>query len=126
MPNKLNKILYVEDELDIQTIAHIALEAIGGFTLKICSSGEDAIKQISAFQPDLILLDVMMPGLDGPATLKELRKIPEFANTPAIFMTAKVQATEVDNLRKHGAIDIIAKPFDPMTLAKTIQAIWDK
>lgn len=126
MPSELNKILYVEDELDIQAIAQIALEAVGGFTLKICSNGEDAISQISDYKPDLILLDVMMPGIDGPTTLKELRKIPEFATTPAIFMTAKVQAEEVDALRQQGAMDVIAKPFDPMELANTIKKIWEK
>jgi len=124
MPTELTKILYVEDEQDIQAIAQIALEAVGGFTLKMCSNGEDALDQIIDFNPDLILLDVMMPGIDGPSTLKEIRTISQFTDTPAIFMTAKVQADEVDALRKHGAVDVIAKPFDPMTLADTIKAIW--
>lgn len=125
MKTVLNKILYVEDELDIQAIAQIALESVGGFTLKVCSNGNDAIKEILDFLPDLILLDVMMPGIDGPSTLSEIRKIPEFTHTPAIFMTAKVQPDEVNALREYGAVEVIAKPFDPMELANTIRKIWD-
>ena len=124
MQTELNKILYVDDEPDIQAIAQIALEAVGGFTLKICSNGNDAINEISAFAPDLLLLDVMMPGIDGPSTLQELRKIPEFAKTPAVFMTAKVQPDEINALLKIGAIDVIAKPFDPMELSNIIKEIW--
>jgi len=125
MPKTLNKILYVEDELDIQAIAQIALEAVGGFTLKTFTNGYDAIDEISNYQPDLILLDVMMPGIDGPSTLKEIRKKPEFEHIPAIFMTAKVQPEEVNELRENGAIDVIAKPFDPMELANIIKKIWE-
>lgn len=124
MQSELNKILYVEDEPDIQAIAQIALESVGGFSLKVCSNGNDAINEVSDFAPDLLLLDVMMPGIDGPSTLKELRKIPAFAQTPAIFMTAKVQEDEVSDLRALGAIDVIAKPFDPMELANKIRGIW--
>lgn len=126
MKKELKKILYVEDEADIQAIAQIALEAVGGFTVKIFSSGFEAIDAISDFKPDLILLDVMMPNIDGPTTLLEIRKLEEFIDTPAIFMTAKVQQDEVDALRGSGAIDVIAKPFDPMTLADTIKNIWEK
>jgi len=125
MSKPLNKILYVEDEPDIQAIAQIALEAVGGFTLKTCSSGDEALQAISDFGPDLILLDVMMPGIDGPSTLKEIRKIPEFLTTPAIFMTAKVQPDEVEALRAQGAIEVLSKPFDPMSLAETIKASWE-
>jgi len=124
MQTELNKILYVEDEPDIQAIAQIALEVVGGFTLKICSNGNDAISAITDFAPDLLLLDVMMPGIDGPTTLKEFRKIPEFTETPAIFMTAKVQPDEIDALLAYGAVDVISKPFDPMELANLIREIW--
>lgn len=121
---ELNKILYVEDEPDIQAIAQIALENVGGFELKICSSGQEAIQQAPGFNPDLILLDVMMPGMDGPTTLQELRKLGELANTPAMFMTAKVQPQEIEHFKSLGAIEVIAKPFDPMKLAETIQQAW--
>lgn len=121
---ELNKILYVEDEPDIQAIAQIALENVGGFELKICSSGQDAIQQAPDFKPDLILLDVMMPGMDGPTTLQELRKLDELANTPVMFMTAKVQPQEIAHFKSLGAIEVIAKPFDPMKLAETIKQAW--
>ena len=124
--SELTRILYVEDEPDIQAVAQIALESVGGFTLKTCSSGEEALDNAVDFNPDLILLDVMMPGMDGPSTLEALRKLPELANTPAVFMTAKVQPQEVEQLLSSGAVDVIAKPFDPMTLADNIRDIWNK
>lgn len=121
---ELKKIMYVEDEKDIQAVAKLALESVGGFEVKICSSGEEALREAPVFKPDLLLLDVMMPGIDGPATLGELRKLDDTANTPAVFMTAKVQPQEVAHFKSLGAIDVIAKPFDPMTLAQTIKEIW--
>jgi CheY-like chemotaxis protein len=120
----LKRILYVEDEPDIQAVARIALEAVGGFQLLVCSSGQEALAAISAFAPDLILLDVMMPGMDGPSTLVALRELPEFKTTPIVFMTAKVQSNEVTRYRQIGALDVIAKPFDPMTLSDTVHGIW--
>jgi CheY-like chemotaxis protein len=115
----------VEDEPDIQTVAKLALESIGGFQVEICSSGKEAIEKAPSYYPDLILLDVMMPGMDGPTTLQDLRNIPELANTPVIFMTAKVQPHEVESYKALGAIDVIAKPFDPMTLADTVRSKWE-
>lgn len=122
----LNRILYVEDEPDIQTVACMALETIGGFTLQACSSGHEAIEAAPAFMPDLILLDVMMPGMDGPATMEALRNLPVTAGVDVIFMTAKVQSHEVERYLELGALEVIAKPFDPMTLAAQVQAIWDR
>ena len=124
MQTELKKIIYVEDEPDIQAVARIALEAVGGFTVEIFSNGNDAIAAASNFEPDLILLDVMMPTIDGPTTLAEFRKLKQFADTPAIFMTAKVQPDEIDALLAHGAVDVISKPFDPMELANSIKKIW--
>ena len=126
MTQTLSKILYVEDEDDIRTIALLALEIVGGLTLKPCSSGEQAIKEGASFAPDLILLDVMMPGMDGPATLAALREQATLKNVPVIFMTAKVQPSEVQRYRDLGALDVIAKPFDPMTLADQVRAIWGR
>ncbi|MDH5654747.1 MAG: response regulator [Spirochaetia bacterium] len=122
----LNKILYVEDEIDIQSIAKIALESVGGFSLKVCSSGKEALESISSFAPDMVLLDVMMPEMDGPATLEAIRKLPEYTSIPIIFMTAKVQPSEVEELKSLGAMDVISKPFDPMTLSEQIKQIWEK
>lgn len=122
----LQRVLYVEDEPDIQAVARIALEMVGGFTVKICASGEEALHEAVSFSPDMILLDVMMPGMDGPSTLKALREKPELANTPVAFMTAKVQPTEVAHYKSLGALDVIPKPFDPMALAGLVRAIWEK
>lgn len=126
MADELKRILYVEDEPDIQTVAQLALEAVGGFTLETCSSGAEALEKIDAFNPQLILLDVMMPGMDGPTTLGRLREMPKFAATPVIFMTAKVQPSEVASYKQIGAVDVIPKPFDPMTLASQVQDVWTR
>ncbi len=124
MTDKLARIMYVEDEPDIQTVARLALETLGGFTVEICSSGKEALDLAPAFQPQLILLDVMMPVMDGLETLTMLRKIARFADTPVIFMTAKVQPDEVAGYKAVGAVDVIPKPFDPMTLSSQVQVIW--
>ena len=124
MSPTLNKILMAEDEADIQMVARLALEAVGGFTVEICSSGGEALKAAPGFAPDLILLDMMMPGMDGVTTLQELRNLPQTASTPVIFMTAKVQPHEVARYKELGAIDVISKPFDPMTLSADISKIW--
>lgn len=123
---ELKKILYVEDEPDIQMIARVALENVGGFELCVCSSGAEALEKAEAFAPDMFLLDVMMPGMDGPTTLAELRKIPSLANKPVMFMTAKVQPQEVEHLKSLNVADVIAKPFDPMGLANNIRESWEK
>ena len=122
----LSRILCVEDEPDIQAIARLALEAVGGFNVRICSSGEDALGDAQSFAPDMILLDVMMPGMDGPTILKALQGIPELARIPVVFMTAKVHPGEVAQYRSLGAADVIPKPFDPMTLPDQIRKIWEQ
>lgn len=122
----VNKILYVEDEADIRTIAEIALRDIGGFTLNSCSSGAQALESVAEFNPDLILLDVMMPGMGGPETLEELRKLNATASTPVIFMTAKVQPQEIEYYKSLGAVDVISKPFNPLTLAVEIKKIMSQ
>ncbi len=124
MPGELKRILYVEDEASIRTIAVTVLEAVGGFTVITCASGKQALEAAPGANADLILLDVMMPEMDGPATLKALREIPQTAQTPVIFMTAKVQVGEIAHYKSLGAVDVIAKPFDPMTLSAQIKEIW--
>lgn len=126
MSATLTKILYAEDEPDIQSIAQMALEMMGGYTLKVCNNGQEALDSAEDFSPDLILLDVMMPSMDGPTALQEMRKIPALANVPVIFMTAKVQNQEIEEYKAMGAIDVIAKPFDPMTLSETILSLWER
>ena len=126
MAKELKRILYVEDEDSIRTIAITVLEAVGGFTVIACGSGQQAVEAAPSAAADLILLDVMMPGMDGPATLQALRALPQTAQTPVIFMTAKVQAGEIQQYKSLGALDVIAKPFDPMTLSEQISEIWQK
>ena len=124
--SNIERILYVEDEPDIQAVARVALEAVGGFEVQIYNSGNDAmdhLEQIKSFNPDVILLDVMMPGMDGPSTLEALRKESHFADTPVIFMTAKVQPHEVADFKAMGALDVIPKPFNPMSLSQVIKTI---
>lgn len=121
----LQRILCIEDEPDIQAIAKLALEMVGGFTVKICASGEEAVHEAVDFAPDMILLDVMMPGMDGPSTLHKLRQLPPLADIPVAFMTAKVQAAEVAHYKALGALDVIPKPFDPMSLADKVRNIWE-
>ena len=122
----LSRILFVEDELDIQIVARLALQDIGGFDVEVCGSGSEALKVAPRFQPELILLDVMMPAPDGPATLKALSGIPESAATPVVFVTAKVQKHEIAHYLDLGAVDVIVKPFDPMKLADQVLAIWHR
>ena len=122
---QLERILFIEDDTDIQKIAKLALEALGGFSVLACNSGREALAAVAGFAPDLILLDVMMPGMDGPATLKALRQLPGVDVIPAVFMTARVQAHEIADYKALGAADVIAKPFDPMQLAETVRGIWN-
>ena len=125
MSPQLTKILYVEDDVDIQSVAKIALEIVGGLTLLSCSSGKEALNPATLiFAPDLMLLDVMMPEMDGPTTLQFLREIPGLQHTPVIFMTAKVQVSEVAYYKSLGAIGVIAKPFDPMQLAAQVRQLY--
>ncbi len=120
----LERILCVDDDNDIRMIARMALEAVGGFTVEDCSSGAAALDAAPGFGPDLILLDVMMPGMDGPSTLKALRGIPGLGSIPVVFMTAKAMRAEVELYPKLGAAAVISKPFDPMTLSDQLRAIW--
>lgn len=120
----LKKILHVEDEDDIRQITKLVLEAIGGFEVISCSSGEAALEKVRDFMPDLILLDVMMPGMDGPATLAALRQSAASAEIPIIFMTAKSQPHECERFMDLGAMGIITKPYDPQTLPEQLHTVW--
>lgn len=120
----LERVLYVEDDPDIQLVIRLALETVGRLAVRACASGAEALASAPAFSPDLVLLDVMMPGMDGPATLAALRSRPELAETPVVFMTAKVQAHEVESYKRLGVAEVITKPFDPMTLAASLREVW--
>ncbi|SFD12128.1 Response regulator receiver domain-containing protein [Pseudoalteromonas denitrificans DSM 6059] len=118
------KILYIEDDQDIRTITQIALDN-ENFELLMYESGKLALLEAQSLKPDLFLFDVMMPDLDGPSTLKKLRHYPHLINIPVIFMTAKIQPSELNEYLEMGAIGVISKPFDPMSLADEIIALYN-
>lgn len=120
----LRKILHVEDDQDILEISRVTLEQLHEFEVASCLNWTDAIETCRTFEPDLFLLDVMMPKKTGPELLADLRKIPGFEHTPAIFMTAKVRNDEVQSFLDAGAFAVITKPFDPLTLGDQIRAEW--
>lgn len=122
----LRRILLVEDDLDIQIVVRMALSEIGGFQVEVCSSGAAALDRACELRPQLILLDVMMPDLDGLDTLKALRRLPDLAAIPVVFMTAKAQPEELEEYRRAGAADVIVKPFDPMRISQTVAEIWSR
>lgn len=121
----LQRVMMVEDDLDIQTIARLSLEAVGGFTVEVCSGGLEALEKIEDFAPDLVLLDVMMPDMDGPTVLARLRERESTQNVPVIFMTAKAQAHEIEAYKKMGALEVVSEPFDPMALPQILLDICD-
>lgn len=125
MTEKLKSILLVEDEPDIQEIARLSLESFGDFSVHICSSGKDALKKVPEIMPDLIILDMMMPVMDGLTTLKLLRENETIKHIPVIFMTAKAQSNEMKRYIDSGAIGAISKPFDPLKLVNEIEDIWE-
>jgi two-component system, OmpR family, response regulator len=123
---ELQRITYVEDEPHIREIVQLALEELGGFTLQVCESGPEALDMAPIFHPDLVLLDVMMPGMNGIQTLRLLKALPQLCDTPIIFVTAKAQKHEIQQYKSFGAVDVITKPFNPLTLPADIQAIWSR
>ena len=122
---ELTRILHVDDDEDIRVIASLALEMVGSFELLQCASGQEALDQAVGFDPDLVLLDYMMPEMNGEETFVALRKTPGFEALPVIFMTARVQDDVARGLMAKGALGVIPKPFDPMTLADNVRQIWN-
>lgn len=115
------KILMIDDEDDIRTVAQMSLQTVGGFQVVLASGGEEGLKVSEKEKPDLIILDVMMPGLDGPGTLKRLKENPESAHIPVVFLTAKAQQMELEELKSMGAAGVLTKPFDPMKLPELVR-----
>mgnify|MGYP006363199937 FL=1 len=122
--SELRRIMHVEDDPSIQTVARVALEAVGGFEVCTCSGGQEALDRFESFAPQLILLDVMMPTMDGPSTLRNLQQQFDLTKIPVVFMTAKVQTNEIESYKALGASDVVVKPFDPMKLSEQIHGIW--
>src|ERR1700683_629487 len=115
------RILHVDDEPDIREIVDLSLTLNSDFQVRACASGNEALTVAAEWSPELILLDVMMPHMDGPTTLSCLRKNPRTADIPVLFMTARAQPREVAQFMALGAKGVISKPFDPMTLAFTVR-----
>lgn len=115
------KILMIDDEDDIRTVAQMSLQTVGGFQVVLASGGEEGLKMLAREKPDLILLDVMMPGIDGPGTLRRLKENPESAHIPVVFLTAKAQQMELEELKSMGAAGVLTKPFDPMKLPEQVR-----
>lgn len=123
---ELKKILYAEDDFDVQTVVELTIQAMSSYELKICNNGKLLLDCVEEYNPDLILLDVMMPEMDGPTTFKNLQQNEKTKQIPVIFMTAKAQAHEVEAFREVGVIGVITKPFDPVNLCSEIEKLWSK
>jgi len=124
--NPLKHILYVDDEPDIRLVASMALGLDPSLHVDTADSGEQALALLPQMRPDLVILDVMMPGLDGPTTLARMRADPALRWIPVVFMTAKAMPEEQARYLQLGAAGVIPKPFDPMRLASQVTDLWDR
>jgi len=127
MPDRpLTRICYVEDDADIQRIVRMSLERIGKMTVEVVGDPTVAIDAILAFQPDLVMLDWMMPVLDGPALFRQMKQRAETSTLPVVFITAKAAQRDLDELLAMGAVGVVSKPFSPKDLPEQLRAIWAK
>ena len=126
MEKMLKSILYVEDDLHVRTPAKLVLEVIGKFEVRDCSSGREALLAARDFHPDLIVLDVMMPDIDGVSTLGLLRRLPHLADTPALFVTGLTTPEDIARYAEAGAIGVIPKPVVPLRLTGQLHKLWDR
>lgn len=121
----LQRVLCVEDDEDIRRIVRLALERIGGMTVELVADPSAAIARMTDFQPDLVLLDWMMPGIDGPTLLKQMRETAGLRSLPVVFVTAKASQRELAELSALGPAGVISKPFAPKDLPAKLRAIWE-
>lgn len=127
MPDRaLNRICYVEDDEDIQRIVRLSLERVGKMTVEVVGDPTMAIEAITAFKPDLVMLDWMMPKLDGPALFRQMQQHPETSAIPVVFITAKASERDLDELMAMGVAATIFKPFSPKDLPNQLREIWKK
>jgi CheY-like chemotaxis protein len=127
MPNRaLIKVCYVEDDEDIQRIVRMSLERVGKMTVEVVGDPTMAIEAMTAFRPDLVMLDWMMPKMDGPTLFRQMKQRPETSALPVVFITAKASSRELDELLTLGAAGAISKPFNPKDLPDQLRAIWAK
>jgi two-component system, OmpR family, response regulator len=120
---QISKVMVVDDDASIRRIAEISLTKVGHWNVMLLTNGKEALENVSDFKPDVVVMDFMMPGMDGATLYNEMRKL---TDTPIIFMTAKVHKHEVDAYFKIGADGVISKPFDPMKLPEQIKSICEK
>jgi CheY-like chemotaxis protein len=122
-----HRILIIDDEADIREVAAMSLETMAGWEVMVASSGAQGLVRAVSYQPDAILLDVMMPGMDGPTTFRELRKNPATNHIPVLLLTAKVQASDQRSFAGLGVEAVLLKPFDPITLPNQIAGVlgWE-
>jgi CheY-like chemotaxis protein len=127
MPDRpLNRICYVEDDEDIQRIVRLSLERVGKMTVEVVGDPTKAIEAMTEFRPDLVMLDWMMPAMDGPALFRQMKLRPETQALPVVFITAKAAHRDLEELMKMGAAGTISKPFNPKDLPGQLRAIWAK
>lgn len=126
MIKELKTILYVEDDVHVRTTAKLVLEVIGKFEVRDCGSGREALLAARDFEPDLILLDMMMPELDGLNTLEMLRRMPHLKNTPALFVTGLTNPADIARYVQAGAIGVIPKPVIPLRLTGQLHTLWNE
>ncbi|MGE4405610.1 response regulator [Pseudomonas sp.] len=122
---QLKRILHVEDVPSIQVVTRIALEKLGGFEVLSCPSGQAALEQVQGFAPDLILLDVMLPQMDGIELVRQLAHVVDLSRIPVVLLTGHLQPERLDLLRQLGVRQVLGKPFDPLQLASQLQEIWE-
>lgn len=127
MPTRpLQRVCYVEDDEDIQKIVRMSLERIGKLTVEVIGDPMVAIDAMKAFKPELVMLDWMMPGMDGPTLYRKMQEVPEVREVPVVFITAKASEKELSELRALGAAGTISKPFSPKDLPGQLRDIWER
>lgn len=122
----LRHILLAEDEPDLRELVRISLAVVGGLEVTVCDDGTQALAAFDAARHDLVVLDVTMPGIDGPETLARLRRLPGGDRVPVVFLTARQQPEDNLAFLAMGALHVIGKPFDPMTLADQLRVLWEQ
>jgi two-component system, OmpR family, response regulator len=124
MSGELKRVAYVDDDDTVRAVAEVALVDLGGLEIAAFGSGAEALEGLCGSAPDLILLDQVMPGMDGFEVMRRLRAMAQFEHTPIVFLTGRAQAHDVETYMARGAAGVISKPFDPMTLSDCVRAIW--
>ena len=123
---QLKRIMYVDDDPDLQDIVRVGLETRGGFTVTCCDSGNQALEEISNFKPDLVILDMVLPGMSGLQLLDRMRELRGVPWIPVIFLTSKIRPDQVEDYEKLGVIGVINKPLNPLELRHQVREIWER